>query len=174
MDKNLSNLLQWSIENTIPNDTPQANLRTLDPELLAHLMGGPSDADLMKSSMAAIQSPNVPHEEKLIAFDNFEQLIEQIDNANNLEALGLWTPLVELLGSEAGNDEIKVTESADLRRMAAWCIGTAVQNNPKSQERVSSKSSQFRAQYAHRYTGAAGWSDTALGQTCDHRYKPKC
>ena len=139
MDKNLSNLLQWSIENTVPNDSPQANSRTLDPELLAHLMGGPSDADMMKSSMAAIQSPNTPHEEKLVAFDNFEQLIEQIDNANNLEALGLWTPLVELLGSEAGSvDENKVNESADLRRMAAWCVGTAVQNNPKSQERVSS------------------------------------
>ena len=142
MDKNLSNLLQWSIENTVPNDTPQANPRTLDPELLAHLMGGPSDADLMKSSMMAIQDPKVPHEEKLVAFDNFEQLIEQIDNANNLEALGLWTPLIELLGSEDGSDDqTKVTESADLRRMAAWCIGTAVQNNPKSQERVGSSSS---------------------------------
>lgn len=137
MDKNLSNLLQWSIENTVPNDSPQANPRTLDPELLASLMGGPSDADLMKSSMATIQSPDTPHEEKLVAFDNFEQLIEQIDNANNLEALGLWTPLVELLGTEAASDdETKTSESADLRRMAAWCVGTAVQNNPKSQERA--------------------------------------
>ena len=27
-------------------------------------------------------------------------------------------------------------EEAELRRMAAWCVGTAVQNNPRSQERA--------------------------------------
>lgn len=69
--------------------------------------------------------PEITHESKMIAFDNFEQLVEQIDNANNLGSLGLWTPLLALLDNT----------SADLRRMAAWCIGTAVQNNDKAQER---------------------------------------
>ena len=27
-------------------------------------------------------------------------------------------------------------EAADMRRMAAWCLGTAVQNNVQAQERV--------------------------------------
>ena len=63
---------------------------------------------------------------KLVAFDNFEQLIENLDNANNMEVLGLWAPLVQLLKSDA----------AELRRYAAWCVGTAVQNNVKAQERL--------------------------------------
>ena len=57
-------------------------------------MGGPSDATLLKEAMAAIQSPDASNENKLVAFDNFEQLIENIDNANNIESLGLWTPLI--------------------------------------------------------------------------------
>jgi hypothetical protein len=38
----------------------------------------------------------------------------------------LWKPLVELLK----HDE------AEIRRMAAWCVGTAVQNNPQAQDQV--------------------------------------
>lgn len=88
-------------------------------------MGGPSDADLMKQAMHVIRNPEATDESKMTAFDNFEQLIENLDNANNMEPLGLWAPLIDLLSAP----------EADLRRMAAWCIGTAVQNNVKSQER---------------------------------------
>ena len=135
MDPNLNQLLQWSIENSSAAEpssaVPPAPRRPLDTAALQALMGGPSDADLMKQSMLAIQSPDIILSEKLIAFDNLEQLIENIDNANNMESLGLWTPLVELL----------TNEEADLRRMAAWCVGTAVQNNAKAQERVGPFSS---------------------------------
>lgn len=133
-DPNLSNLLKWSIENSTPsnntdssNPTTQQSSRTnLNPEILASLFGGPSDADLMRESMTAIHSPSVSLPNKLIAFDNFEQLIESIDNANLLEPLGLWKPLSELLGNA----------EPELARMAAWCVGTAVQNNPKAQEQA--------------------------------------
>ncbi len=82
----------------------------------------------MISSMAAIKStdPEISLEDKLVAFDNFEQLIENLDNANNLEPLALWTPLLECLADK----------EAEIRMMAAWCVGTAVQNNEKSQERL--------------------------------------
>ncbi|KAL8952579.1 MAG: hypothetical protein Q9222_001533 [Ikaeria aurantiellina] len=135
MDPGMNQLLKWSIENS--DSTRNDPVAATDPkaerssgqgltyETVKSLMGGPSDAELMKQSMAAIQSAEVSLENKVIAFDNFEQLIEIVDNANNMETLGLWSPLVaELNGSEA-----------ELRRMAAWCIGTAVQNNIKSQER---------------------------------------
>ena len=141
MSRNLNDLLKWSIENTpapsdTPSDTPREdpgsapttnNVSTLDPELLKALMGGPSDADLMKAAMEVITSPDpdVTHENRVIAFDNFEQLIESLDNANNLSNLALWTPLIGLLSH--GNPE--------LRRYAAWCVGTAVQNNAPSQEK---------------------------------------
>ncbi|KAE8145610.1 Hsp70 nucleotide exchange factor fes1 [Aspergillus avenaceus] len=135
MDPNMNSLLKWSIQNSTNqengnsnanNNTPDAASRGLTPEMLSSLFGGPTDADLMKASMTALRSDEVDLENKLIAFDNFEQLIENIDNANNLEPLGLWTPLIELLGHE----------DADMRRMAAWCVGTAVQNNEKAQDKV--------------------------------------
>ena len=132
----MNQLLKWSIENSEnpsadPTSTtdPKAERpsgRPLNAEALNALLGGPSDADLMKESMAAIQSPQLSLADKLIAFDNFEQLIENLDNANNMDVLNLWTPLVQLLR----NDE------AEVRRYAAWCVGTAVQNNVKAQAKL--------------------------------------
>ncbi|KAF2397200.1 putative Hsp70 nucleotide exchange factor [Trichodelitschia bisporula] len=130
MDPRLNDLLKWSIENTKTGSDgqqappPSTNLQQLDPELIKHILGGPSDAERMKDAMAAILHPEIDLENKLIAFDNFEQMVEQIDNANNLVPLGLWPPLVEQLEHDI----------ADLRAMAAWCVGTAVQNNVKAQE----------------------------------------
>ena len=125
----MNNLLKWSIEASASASDPSSPApppRPIDPAALQALLGGPSDADLMRESMSIIQDPTIALPSKLTAFDNFKQLIESIDNANHLEPLGLWTPLVKLLADE----------EAELRRMAAWCVGTAVQNNPKSQERA--------------------------------------
>jgi len=136
--QSLNSLLQWSIENSeVSRDAaapqpdsqePRDPGRGLNAEMLAQLLGGPSDADRMRDAMTAIVLPEeqVSLENKLIAWDNLEQLIEQIDNANNIEALGLWPPLLEQLQSP----------ESEHRRMAAWCISTAVQNNVKSQERL--------------------------------------
>ena len=128
-DKGLNSLLQWSIENSATSkdsepEQPPPPVRPIDTEALKALMGGPSDADLMLEAMTVIEHPDATLANKLTAFDNLEQLVENIDNANNLGSTGLWTPLVRQLESP----------EADLRRMAAWCIGTAVQNNIKAQE----------------------------------------
>lgn len=126
-DKNLNKLLAWSLENQDNAEGPK-NQGQLDPELLKSLFGGPSEADLMRAAMEHIKSadPEITLESKLTAFDNFEQLIESIDNANNIANLSLWTPLLECLAHE----------EAEIRRMAAWCVGTAVQNNVQSQEKL--------------------------------------
>ncbi|KAL2828278.1 Hsp70 nucleotide exchange factor fes1 [Aspergillus cavernicola] len=141
MDPNMNNLLKWGIQNSTQNNEQQPTDSTttttttsndaaprggITPEMINALLGGPSDADLMKAAMEALRSDEVDLENKLIAFDNFEQLVESIDNANNLVPLGLWTPLVELLKHE----------EPDMRRMSAWCIGTAVQNNEKAQDKL--------------------------------------
>ena len=130
-DKRLNELLKWSIENTdATRNDPAAPAPTsqLTPEVMAALMGGPSEADLMKASMEIISSTDgsASLEDKLIAFDNFEQLIENLDNANNMANLSLWTPLLEQLRSV----------ESDVRKMAAWCVGTAVQNNQRTQEKL--------------------------------------
>lgn len=54
------------------------------------------------------------------------QLIEQIDNANNMQNLGMWPPLLSLLSSD----------SPRIALAAAWILGTAVQNNDKAQVAV--------------------------------------
>lgn len=129
-DKRLNDLLRWGIENS-ENGSPDAAAAAppasnLTPDVMAALMGGPSEADLMKASMEIITSDDVSVENKLIAFDNFEQLIESLDNANNMANLGLWTPLLAQLSAD----------DAEIRTMAAWCVGTAVQNNEKTQEKL--------------------------------------
>ncbi|KAL1954776.1 hypothetical protein VTO42DRAFT_724 [Malbranchea cinnamomea] len=134
MDKSLNNLLKWSIENSAAaadtatgTEEVAQHRQRLDLEALQRLLNNaPSEAELMKAAMEVIRDPDATLENKLIAFDNFEQLIESLDNANNMEVLGLWTPLVETLDHA----------EAEMRKMAAWCIGTAVQNNPKSQDKL--------------------------------------
>ncbi|KAB8416354.1 hypothetical protein FH972_024873 [Carpinus fangiana] len=133
-DPGLNKLLNWAVRNSAQStngeDAPAEGAapagRGLDADALRALMGGPSDADRMKDAMTAIQSPQVDLDNKLIAFDNFEQLVEGIDNANNMENLALWVPLVEQLDNTV----------SELRCMAAWCISTAVQNNIQAQGRA--------------------------------------
>ena len=145
MDPGMNNLLNWSLQNSAnapngqqdPSTTESSNAldprstelseRAVNQDALRALMGGPSESEMMVSSMSAIRSPDVSLDDKLIAFDNFEQLIESIDNANNMESLGLWTPLIATL---------KDSQESELRRYAAWCIGSAVQNNVKAQEKL--------------------------------------
>ncbi|KZM21337.1 hsp70 nucleotide exchange factor fes1 [Ascochyta rabiei] len=128
-DPNLNTLLKWGVENSNVSEGAEAPKKTtLSPEALAALFGGnqKSDAQMMKDNMEVIKREDCDMEDRLIAFDNFEQLIENLDNANNLESLGLWIPLIEQLENK----------EAELRRFAAWCIGTAVQNNIKTQEKL--------------------------------------
>ena len=128
-DPNLNTLLKWGVENSNVSEGAEQAKTQLTPEALAALFGGnqKSDAQMMKDNMEVIKREDCDLEDRITAFDNFEQLIENLDNANNLEALNLWIPLIEQLENK----------EAELRRFAAWCIGTAVQNNIKTQEKVS-------------------------------------
>lgn len=147
-NKGLNELLKWSIENSTKptgvtstsdsngatnpsqHDLSSTTPRNLDPELLAQLLGGPSDAELMQAAISHVlegdSDTSITLESRLTALDNLEQLVESLDNANLLATLGLWTPLLGLLGHA----------EPDIRRMAAWCVGTAVQNNAPCQERL--------------------------------------
>lgn len=127
-DPGLNNALKWAVENSdVSRQNAAPAQTTLNPEVLKALFGGKSDAQLMVESMDVIDDETQEMDNRLIAFDNFEQLIEGIDNANNMENLGLWTRLVNHLDNA----------EAELRMYAAWCCGIAVQNNIRSQERVS-------------------------------------
>lgn len=128
-DPRLNKALQWAISNmgddpNVTNGSSASRPRDLDPAVMDALFGGPSDADLMRSSMLALHSPDQSHENRMVAWDNFEQLIENLDNANNIQALGLWPGLVSKFDAEHHEE----------RQMAFWCVSTAVQNNIKTQE----------------------------------------
>ncbi|PVI03909.1 putative Hsp70 nucleotide exchange factor [Periconia macrospinosa] len=129
-DPMMNNILRWGIENSEASqnsDTPAAARTQLNPAALQALFGGmKSDAEQMKDAMKTIEDPNVALDEKETAFEDFEMMIQGIDNANNLEPLGLWTRLID----KFDHDE------AVLRKWAVWCAGTAVENNPKAQERL--------------------------------------
>lgn len=130
-DPDLTNLLKWGVENSDSSrkdPTSQIkNRQNLNTEALAALLGNQrSNAQLMQEAMEIIKDEKKDLKNRLVAFDNFEQLIEGIDNANNLGPLELWEPLVKMLRDK----------EAELRTYAASCCATAVQNNIKSQERL--------------------------------------
>jgi len=142
MDPNLSNLLKWSLANSTPTTDPSTTnappppttnpaLPTSTPSALAALLSasGSTDADHMRSSLTTITGPTTPAtplSSKLTAFTDLHYLLESLDNANNLSPLHLWPPLVAQLHSP----------EPEIRRMAAACVGTAVQNNAIAQESV--------------------------------------
>jgi hsp70-interacting protein len=132
-DPGLNNLLKWGIQNSEAsrNDAsapkPMTEVDRAALQALITERRGPSDADLMKESFEVIENNEAEAEHKYTAFENFELLIQGIDNANNMESCGLWTRLIKQLNNE----------DPEMRMWAAWCCCTAVQNNVRSQERVS-------------------------------------
>lgn len=123
----MEKLLQWSIAQQTGDKEVIDKIGQPDPKMLADLFGGggADEPTLMKQSMFIIDSQEATLENKEIAFDNFEMLIENLDNANNIENLKLWPSITNQLNDD--NESV-------LKIFAASVIGTAVQNNPKSQE----------------------------------------
>ncbi|WVQ96651.1 hypothetical protein IAU59_003757 [Kwoniella sp. CBS 9459] len=108
----------------LPLPVPEggAKREDLTTEML-DLILGKSDSITMKEKMATATDDSVPVEERVEALDDFEMLIELIDNANNMPILKLWQPLLGLLSSP----------HPEVVAHACWIIGTAVQNNLKAQ-----------------------------------------
>jgi len=125
----MESLLRWSIENSTPQDNAPTDhpieRKDLDPAIIDMILGKP-DAELMKEDMAIATDVKRSEEERIDALDHLEMLIEQIDNANNLEKLKMWDPLQNLLTSDNVTTPIKV--------QTLWVVGTAVQNNPAAQD----------------------------------------
>ncbi|KIK61434.1 hypothetical protein GYMLUDRAFT_43009 [Collybiopsis luxurians FD-317 M1] len=130
----MQSLLRWGIENSTPLNTengaaaaaasqPPRPRSDLNPEIIDMLLGK-SDAEQMKEAMDIAVDSSRSEDDRVDALDNLEMLIEQIDNANNLEKLKMWEPLHALLTS---------TPDA-VATHAIWVIGTALQNNPAAQD----------------------------------------
>lgn len=106
-----------------PLPAPRSDLTT---EMLDLIMGK-SDSLTMKEKMETATDESVDTETRVEALDDFEMLVELIDNANNMAVLKLWEPLLSLFDSPI----------AEIQRHALWICGTACQNNLKAQACVS-------------------------------------
>ncbi|KAJ7270633.1 armadillo-type protein [Mycena haematopus] len=126
----LQSLLRWGIENSSPtiDGPPPAPRQDLDPAIIDMILGK-SDAELMKEDIAIAKDESQSESARIDALDHLEMLIEQIDNANNLEKLQMWSPLQSLVTS---------APSSSIKMQALWVIGTALQNNPAAQDAYAS------------------------------------
>jgi len=93
---------------------------------------GKSEAQMMREELSAALDTNRTESDRIQALDNFEMLIEQIDNANNITSMKMWEPLLGLL---TGSEESHATTPA-IQVATLWIVGTAVQNNDKAQMTV--------------------------------------
>ncbi|KAF9316326.1 hsp70 nucleotide exchange factor fes1 [Podila horticola] len=127
--KSLNELLKWSIINqatesedaSTPTE-PRKPMEKLDPGLIDAILGK-SEGQLMLDALQVIKHPQATNDEKDLAWEDFEMLIQQIDNACNMENMKMWPPILE---------ELK-NPNPKFREQAAWVCGTATQNNPKAQ-----------------------------------------
>jgi len=123
----MDNLLRWGIENSTPtaSGTAVTPRKDLDPAIIDYILGKP-DAVLMKEALEVALDENQSDDTRVQALDDFEMLVENIDNANDLVKLKMWDPLHSLLTSPKSSENIKM--------QSLWVIGTAVQNNPFAQD----------------------------------------
>lgn len=119
----MEKLLKWSAAAQHYDPNTDQEPPKPDSQALNELFGGADEATQMKQALAAAITIDNSTEDRKTALDNLEMLIEQIDNANNLENMGLWEPLLGLLDDP----------DAGIRKMTCWVVGTATQNNPQSQ-----------------------------------------
>lgn len=127
VNKNEKNLLNWALSNS-SSDRPASNQspHVLDEELVEAILGK-SEAKQMKECVEFACDTSNSLDDRLSLLDELEMLVESIDNANDVEQMGLWPKIFSLLdSSEDREDKIKVA--------TLWVIGTAAQNNPKAQQ----------------------------------------
>lgn len=96
----MEKLLHWTIAQQAGDKDALEKIGEPDPKALNQLFGGPDEATLMRESIKVVQTPDVSQEDKEIALENFEMLIENLDNANNIGNLKLWEPLNQILADK--------------------------------------------------------------------------
>ena len=150
-------LLKWGLRNAPTNEDGTSSLTQVaadvaagrrpdltDPGLYDAIMGK-SEAQMMQEELSVAVNAARTVEDRCTALDNFEMLVEQVDNANNMEPLGMWPPVLSLLEPHVASDERILVA-------AAWVVGTAVQNNDKAQAVALSKNALPRILTPVSYT----------------------
>jgi len=167
---NLQGLLRWGLANQTPEQVEAVDpIRSKEHmKILNDIMANQvSDAQRMRAAVAIAGDSSIPLEERLIAWDELEMLIESLDNANDLTPLKLWP---DIIAHFRDSEPETVTQ-------ALWVCGTAIQNNPKSQEDFlaenpiptiieliaeTSTSAQVRSKALYCLSGAVKHNESAM------------
>ncbi|KAJ2062736.1 hsp70 nucleotide exchange factor fes1 [Coemansia sp. S146] len=124
----MDSLLKWAVLNTAtanedaPHDATRPAPQKLDPAVIDAILGKPASVQ-MTECMEAVEHSSTPSSARIIALDDLEMLVENIDNASNVEPLGLWPRLGALY----------TDEDAGVRSGALWVSATALQHNQRAQ-----------------------------------------
>lgn len=119
----MEKLLQWSIAQQSGDKEAMEKIGQPDPKMLEQLFGAPDEAALMRQAISVVENPDASDDDKLVALENFEMLIENLDNANNIENMKLWPAVIAQL----------LSSNVEFQVLAASIVGIATQNNPDSQ-----------------------------------------
>ncbi|XP_021765577.1 nucleotide exchange factor SIL1-like isoform X1 [Chenopodium quinoa] len=134
----LDGMLQWAIGHSDPaklKEGAKSVQRLSDDDLkrrqieikeLMEKLKMPSDAELMKIAIDDLNNSSLSLEDRLRALEELLTLVEPIDNANDLNKLGGLAAVIRQLDNA----------EPDVRKLAAWVLGKACQNNPVVQKQV--------------------------------------
>lgn len=140
---NLQGIIKWSMRQIGDEPSPNPGTSSFKPmddetkkwlqEALSAISDTPSETDLLKASLAVLKAHRIPAESGSLSQDEKQALltaandtlyfIEDLDHANDLIPLGG----VEVISSLVDHPD------SECRRAACELIGTACQNNPKTQ-----------------------------------------
>ncbi|XP_048318693.1 uncharacterized protein LOC107431822 isoform X2 [Ziziphus jujuba] len=134
----LDGMLQWAIGHSDPaklketakkvqqSSPDELKKRQLEFKELMEKLKVPSDAQLMQIAIDDLNNSSLALEDRHRALQELLFLVESIDNANDFNKLGGLPVVIQELNHP----------DPDIRRLAAWIIGQASQNNPAVQEQV--------------------------------------
>ncbi|KAL7142121.1 hypothetical protein ABFS83_08G102000 [Erythranthe nasuta] len=133
----LDGMLQWAIGHSDPAKLKETtlNVQCLSPEELKQRqmeikelekLQMPSDAKLMIVAINDLNNLSLSLEDRRRALQELLVLVEPIENANDLHELGGLTAVIRELNNP----------NAEIRRISAWILGKASQNNPFVQNQV--------------------------------------
>ncbi|KNA23024.1 hypothetical protein SOVF_028410 [Spinacia oleracea] len=134
----LDGMLQWAIGHSDPAKLKEGaksvqhlsddelKKRQIEIKELMEKLKMPSDAELMKIAIDDLNNSSTTLENRLLALEEILTLVEPIDNANDLGKLGGLAAVIRQL------DNVE----PDVRKLAAWVLGKASQNNPVVQKQV--------------------------------------
>ncbi|KAG9311116.1 nucleotide exchange factors-like protein [Chiua virens] len=121
----MESLLRWGIEHSTPGERPdESERKNIDPAIIDYVLGKP-DSQLMKEALDVALDVSRVEDQRIAAMDDLEMLVENIDNANNLQKLKMWEPIHDLFSLPSTSDGLKL--------QTLWVLGTALQNNPAAQ-----------------------------------------